>query len=202
MKLKNSRREDILVIGAGIIGLSIALSLEDAGYKVTVVDSNQDWKASPAAAGVLFPTSAERSSGLAGDYSFKALGEWNQFEKRLGGGIRNKNGIIFFEHEDGLKDLDIIAKNSGSAIKELKSPPKYLKPIKDYTLYSLEIKNGATVNPNIILKRLKDILKADFKNDLAKELIIKNNLAVGVQGEKEKYVADKIIIATGANGYN
>jgi glycine/D-amino acid oxidase-like deaminating enzyme len=193
--------EEIIIVGAGIIGLSIALSLQDDNYQVTVVDFKEPWKASPAAAGVLFPTSAERISGLAGKYSLEAVAEWKQFEKRLGGNIRKKNDIVFFDHKDGLNDLNIIASNSNLEVEELKSLPKYLNPLRDEPVYRLKVKGGSVVNPNTVLDQLISLLQVDFKNDLIKDLIIKNDLVVGVKGEKEKYFADKIIVAAGANGY-
>jgi glycine/D-amino acid oxidase-like deaminating enzyme len=196
-----SEKEDILIIGAGVIGLSIALSLQDQGYKITLVDANCSWKASSAAAGVLFPTSAARSSGRAGYYSFKALEAWPEFEKRLGGNIRQENGIVFIENEDGLDDLKTIAKNGNLNIEDLKTAPKYLQPTKDENTYVVEIKNGSVVNPRILIESLKNLLRADFKNDLVNSLIIKNDLVIGVEGKNDKYFADKIIVATGANGF-
>lgn len=72
-----------VVVGAGVIGLSVALRLLDEGYIVYVVDCQEEAAASAAAAGMLMPNSVGRASGEAGRVNFAALDLWPRFEERL-----------------------------------------------------------------------------------------------------------------------
>lgn len=63
-----SRGADVIVAGAGALGLSLALVLADAGCRVTVCDPVGDPRASAVAAGMLAPVfEAVLDAGAAGD---------------------------------------------------------------------------------------------------------------------------------------
>ncbi len=49
-------RPDVIVVGAGVIGLSSALALADRGVRVCIVGETRAGEASPAAAGILGPS--------------------------------------------------------------------------------------------------------------------------------------------------
>ena len=63
-----SRGADVIVAGAGALGLSVALALADAGCRVTVCDPADEPRASAVAAGMLAPVfEAVLDAGAAGD---------------------------------------------------------------------------------------------------------------------------------------
>ena len=66
--VSGGRRADAVVIGAGLIGLTIARGLSAEGLRVVVIGSSTPGEASPAAAGMLAP-SVERSEGPAHDFA-------------------------------------------------------------------------------------------------------------------------------------
>ena len=56
------KANDILIIGGGVVGLSIAIDLQLRGAKVTVLSRDFQQAASHAAAGMLAPTAEEITS--------------------------------------------------------------------------------------------------------------------------------------------
>ena len=63
-----SRGADVIVAGAGALGLSVALALADAGCRVTVCDPADEPRASAVAAGMLAPVfEAVLDAAAAGD---------------------------------------------------------------------------------------------------------------------------------------
>lgn len=56
---------DTAVVGAGLIGLSIAAALAEAGHKVVIIGEPRAGEASPAAAGLLAPSVEEVTAGHA-----------------------------------------------------------------------------------------------------------------------------------------
>ncbi len=71
---------DVVVVGAGIIGLASALELAEAGLRVSIVDRSEPGsEASWAAAGILGPQSESHAPGPMLDLclrSFQLYGEW------------------------------------------------------------------------------------------------------------------------------
>ena len=70
---------DIVVVGGGIIGLSIALKLAQKGQAVTVVDANERGQASYAAAGMLAPLGEAQEQSEFVPFAIKALRYWPAF---------------------------------------------------------------------------------------------------------------------------
>ncbi|HST08163.1 MAG TPA: glycine oxidase ThiO [Gemmatimonadaceae bacterium] len=58
---------DTIVVGGGLVGLSVAAELSDRGLSVTLITEHRAGEASPAAAGMLAP-SVERATGPAHDF--------------------------------------------------------------------------------------------------------------------------------------
>jgi glycine oxidase len=63
--------EEVIVVGAGLIGLTTAVALAERGVSVTLIGQRRPGEASPAAAGMLAP-SVERASGPAHDFGVAA----------------------------------------------------------------------------------------------------------------------------------
>lgn len=74
---------DIIIIGGGIIGLSIALELKLKGLKVTVLSKNFGEAATNAAAGMLAPRAEQLPEGVMLDLALQSLNLYPQWAEKL-----------------------------------------------------------------------------------------------------------------------
>ncbi len=86
--VSSARSSDAVIIGAGLIGLSVARGLAAEGLNVTLIGISNPGEASPASAGMLAP-SVERSTGPAHDF---AVASRDQFPRFLDA-LQNETGI-------------------------------------------------------------------------------------------------------------
>ncbi|MEM9451968.1 MAG: glycine oxidase ThiO [Cyanobacteria bacterium P01_E01_bin.6] len=83
-----SQGSDILIIGGGIVGVSIALELQQRGAKVTVLTRDRKRAATQAAAGMLAPHAEQLPAGSLRELGLKSLWlypEWIQRIEHLSG---------------------------------------------------------------------------------------------------------------------
>src|SRR4051812_821277 len=69
---KGALTADVLVVGAGLVGLAATLALADRGLRVLLVNDTRRGEASPAAAGMLAPTVEPATAGPAHDFALAA----------------------------------------------------------------------------------------------------------------------------------
>lgn len=202
-----SRARVAIIVGGGVIGLSVAVSLRHRGWRVVVLDSREAGEASPAAAGVLFPTSPERSSGLAGSLNLQALRMWPQWAERLGGELLRAGGISFFANSDTEKDLFALRDNLDSAVPHLPLPDGdcpgwyYLSSqSKAETTSSLHFPTARSIIPQKLLGALRRAIGASsIVDDRVEELLVAGKGARGVVGRSgHHYLGDIIIAAPGS----
>ena len=83
------RHSEILVIGGGVIGLSIAWHLSRSSHSITVMDSSEPGQASQAAAGMLAPLAEASAPGPFLDLALASLNRYTEFVE----GIRDASGL-------------------------------------------------------------------------------------------------------------
>ncbi len=74
---------EIAVVGAGIIGSMIAVSLQDQGHRVHLLEANYPGQATRASGGML-AAGHEEFSGIWQDYASQSLERWKTWRIRLG----------------------------------------------------------------------------------------------------------------------
>lgn len=80
--VSGARSADVVVIGAGLIGLSAARELARAGLRTLIIGKAAPGEASPASAGMLAP-SVERSTGPAHDFAVASRDRFPEFLAQL-----------------------------------------------------------------------------------------------------------------------
>ncbi len=83
------RHSEILVIGGGVIGLSIAWHLSRSSHSITVMDSSEPGQASQAAAGMLAPLAEASAPGPFLDLALASLRRYPEFVE----GVRDASGL-------------------------------------------------------------------------------------------------------------
>jgi glycine oxidase len=98
MRGSDSLSKEVIVVGAGLIGLTTAVALAERGVSVTLIGQHRPGEASPVAAGMLAP-SVERGAGPADDFGVAARDRYPSYVDFLADrtGIRvplNRLGIL------------------------------------------------------------------------------------------------------------
>ena len=88
---------EVLVIGAGLIGLACALAAADRGLSVLLVGEPRVGEASPAAAGILAP-SIEREEGVTTDFAIAARDRYPEYVELL----RERTGLDVPLNREGI----------------------------------------------------------------------------------------------------
>ena len=78
-----STSADVIILGGGVIGLSIAYALARQGASVTVLDAGEPGQASPAAAGMLAPLAEAGRPGPFVHLALDSLRRWPSFVAQL-----------------------------------------------------------------------------------------------------------------------
>ena len=113
--LHTAPRPDVIVIGGGIIGSSIALRLAQAGLRVEVFDrADPGAEASSAAAGMLAPQGEKTDSPSFTDLCWSSHSLYPEFVAEVEGlsgqqvGYRRDGSLMIALDEDGARELDEI----------------------------------------------------------------------------------------------
>ena len=194
---------DVVIIGAGIIGLSLAISLRKQGLRVLVVERGEPGReASYAAAGMLAPAGAEIPKALSGlaEASARRYPEFaHELEDESGMKVdfREQGTILLSAHSDlpacaeplspdhlhsfepGLAVDKICSENLRAAlISERSVDPRLLSAaaIKAVRHRGVDISSGAEV----------------------KRVLISGDRAIGVQTERTSYSAAIVVNCAGA----
>ena len=207
-------RTDVVIVGAGVIGLAIAHELLCRGSRVTLVDSRQPGMgASWASAGVLAPQGALpfhrpyldlclSSRDLFADWSARLLNETGiDIEYRTEGGVQ-----IAFNDEESEKlaqryrhqvDLGLpVEQLTGEEVRTLE--PMLSPETRCGLLFEgmHQVENRRLVQALVAAIRHRG---GDFRTgDPAIDLIVRRDRAAGVVLPGERIGADRVVIAAGA----
>lgn len=98
---------DVLIVGGGIIGMSIALHARDRGMEVAVVDPGLHRGAWDHAAGMLAPvTEAHPGEDALTALSLRGAAAWPAFAERIGVPLRTRGTLAVARDRDDAEALD------------------------------------------------------------------------------------------------
>lgn len=192
---------DVILIGAGIIGLSLAIALRKQGLRVLVIERGEPGReASHAAAGMLVPSGAEMPEALKpmAETSSKLYPEFvHELEDESGIEVAfREQGTILLSHPDAIPDAGSLSAND---LRELE-PALDAGEILDR--YSAFFSPESSVDPRLLIAAA--IKAAQHRSvDLssgseAVDVLLAHGRVAGVQTRKTFYAAEKVVNCAGA----
>jgi D-amino-acid dehydrogenase len=203
----------IIIIGAGILGVTTAYKLAKYGIQVTIVDRNDDAQATRAAAGIICPWLAQRrnkawyqlAKGGANIYpdlisELISDGETNTGYKRVGALGLHTDVDKLLQTEKRVLDRKIDAPEIGIVSLLDKQETNDLFPLLDNNYQSIHVSGAARVDGRALRQSL---LNAAIKHGATiingnAQLSYYGNNITGVKINGEILEADKVIAVSGA----
>jgi glycine oxidase len=205
----------VIVIGGGIIGLSLAWRLLQEGASVTIIDAAKKPSATWAAAGMLAPSFEHRGAAAEPLYNLSAasLRRWKSFAAELEAAsgtlcdFRPWGVIGAAFTEPDAADLEEVFDNlemRGARVEWIDAPTaRSLEPaISPKILAALHAPDDGQVDSRLALKALTravNELGGVLIDDSARRILSRNGAAVKVETAKgATYGSDHIVLAAGA----
>ncbi len=193
---------DVIIIGGGIIGLSLAIALRKRGAAVLIVERGQPGReASHAAGGMLVDCPLETPAALqplatASARLYPEFAHELELESGMKVDLRDHGSIIFPSPEHGDRDPEFVAQHP------LPSPLQELEPaLADPQLPVLYLKEGS-VDPRGLSAAAWKTAKhrgVDFSSgDEVTAVAITDRRATGVTTIKTSLIAPKVVNCAGA----
>ena len=194
---------DVIVVGGGIIGLSLAISLRKQGLRVLIIERGEPGKeASSAAAGMLAPAGAEIPAGLRNlaEHSYNIYPEFvHELEDESG--IK----VDFQEHGTILFSRDGFIPNGAEVISSEKllslEPEICVESLASGKLKAM-IMQERTVDPRLLVAAATKAAhhrEVDISSGTeVRSIEIDRGRAVGVRTDKSSYAAAIVVNCAGA----
>lgn len=205
-------KSNILIIGAGIIGMLTARLLNKAGIDVTIIEQGYAGKESSwAGGGIISPLYPWRYSA-----PVTRLAQWGQkhYPSVLQAIHQNSgidpeylpSGLLYLDIENELEQAILWEKQygydfehlTGEALKTVEPGLNYSnKPIQGWFTGSI----GQVRNPRLVRALREDLIKLGVtieQQTQAESFISEGNKVKGVVTDKGRFYADKVVLAGGA----
>lgn len=198
---------DVVVIGAGVIGASVAFHLAERGVDTLVIDRDGPAAGSTARSGALirchYPTALEAS--LAWESLTDYFEPWGE---RVGGGCGfTRTGFAYLVSEENTEPLrDRVALQRDAGVETSLVSPEELRDIdpsldtKDVALAAYELRGGYA-DPTATTVSLMDAarsLGARFEQREATTLVVEGDRVRGVLTKRGTIRAGTVLLAAGA----
>ncbi|MDP9201044.1 MAG: FAD-dependent oxidoreductase [Gemmatimonadota bacterium] len=196
---------EVIVVGAGLIGLSTAVALAERGVSVTLIGQHRAGEASPAAAGMLAP-SVERASGPAHGFGIAARDRYPSYVDFLAErtGIRvplNRLGILQVAlSAKGIKGLrkTALATSRWLDSRELEE----LEPTLSHGLGAMFNPNDGAIDNVVLLDALQRLVSASDRiesvHDVVTAIDADDHSSTVKTTSRASYRAHHAVLAAGA----
>ncbi|MDP9205053.1 MAG: FAD-dependent oxidoreductase [Gemmatimonadota bacterium] len=196
---------DVIVVGAGLIGLTTAVALAERAVSVTLIGQHLAGEASPAAAGMLAP-SVERASGPAHAFGVAARDRYPSYvaflAERTGIDVPlNRLGILQVAlSEKGIKGLQKPALPSSTWLES--RDLHELEPALSHALGAMLNPDDGSVDNVVLLEALNLIVSMSSRIGLVQEIVVaieaSADSAAVTTATGARYNARRVVVAAGA----
>ena len=200
-----STTADVVVIGAGLVGLACAVAAADRGLDVLLFVDTRRGEASPAAAGMLAP-SVERATGLAHDFAVAARDRYPAYVAALG----ERTGVAVPLNTLGIIEVALDDASADRARSQLADGARWLdqsalvalEPALAHAIGGTFHERDGAVNNLVLMRALKHLVARHphvrITNDVATEVAYES-AGVSVRTERgERHAAAQLVVAGGA----
>lgn len=206
---QNTLSADIIVVGAGIIGLMTAKSLSDSGYKVFLLDQQKiGQEASRAGGGILASLTPWQQDPDVAELMRRSQKQYFHLANEL----FDSTGIDCEYQKSGLIVLDQAITPAIEAWMTQSTPKPQLLTPQQAQQYrnSISVKSHAIFQPNTAQIRNPKLIAAIkqylinkpgvrlFEDTPVERLETKNNKIISARAKGDRYVAEKFVITAGA----
>lgn len=199
------RAPDVIVVGAGLIGLACTAALADRGFRVLLLADVRRGEASAAAAGMLAP-SVERASGPAHDFARAARDQYPGYIAR----IEAETGIVVPLNRLGIIELALTDAEAGSLSSRDQEGSEWLsrdrlaslEPALAHALGGLFHPHDGAVNNLVLMRGLKRFVgqhtRVSIAVDAAVGLTMDDVSAIVTTRSGSGLRAPAVVLAAGA----
>jgi len=203
---ENFQKAHIVIIGSGIIGKFNALELSELGFRITIIDPDEQKNSSNAALGLLMGNMYQKRKGRSWDLrqqSIELWPKWIKFLQKFNYELNIKKPLIqLTTNEEKFKKLEkFVYENNDLNLQILKKDSIFIKNI-NQAFQTKNIKgmisfDDGRINATSLLKTLDKYLK-NKKINFVDEEIIKirksNNQWISTTRDNENIKSDMVIL--------
>lgn len=204
---KGALTADVVVVGAGLVGLATTLALADRGVTVLLVNDTRRGEASPAAAGMLAPTVEPETAGPALDFALAARDRYPAYLAAL----RERTGVDVPLNRLGIVRLALDESEAASMRASLPEGARWLAPSEVAELEpALAPAAGAAFHPDdgavnnlVLMRALKHALGHHGRVQVIGDAVTRLSFDAGggvraSTRDERTLVAPHLVLATGA----
>ena len=211
---ENSKKQHILIIGAGIIGKFNALQLSKLGYKITITDPTEHKNSSNAALGLLMGNMYQKRTGKSWELRRQSLElwpKWIKFLKEFNKELDIEKPLIqLTTNEEKFQKLEkFVLDINDPELKVLKKDSTFIRNIN--TVFKtndikgiISLKDGR-IDPTSLLKTIDIYLKSKKVNFLKDEIIKVTQLSqqwISTTKKNIEIKTDAVILCNSLNALN
>ena len=201
----DSLTAEVIVVGAGLIGLTTAVALAERGVSVRLIGEHIAGEASPAAAGMLAP-SVEKASGPAHDFGIAARDRYPSYieflAERTGINVPlNRLGILQVALSE--KGISGLAKTAPPTARWLDSKELHdLEPALTHALGAMFNPDDGAVDNVVLLEALNQAIAAGARTQRVADMVTAIDAGAGsanvTTATGATYGARSVVLAAGA----
>ena len=211
--MSRSKHFDVVIVGGGVIGLSLALRLARRGARVSVVDNKLPGQATHAAAGMLAPLSESSGDGPMLDIGLASLEKYPDFVEQVADFAKSPlriegNGLLrIAQNEDEAKHLKAAfqRRSHQSLPQELLTPEdlREAEPLLSPTV-TLAVRSPAErhIHPRLLLaalwKAAQNLGVEIFLDETLTSIVHEDGVIQAVRTESRTLSCGRFVICGGA----